>query len=377
VISAVATLAAIAAAVHPASGGLTAVLGSKPMRWAGTRSYALYLWHWPIFMVTRPGLDVDFDGLDLLLGRLALAAVAAELSFRFVEQPFRRGFRQRIRTSFRRFPVRTRVVSFGGGFAAIALAVTAFQAHPAAKPSYMATGGFHGVVGLPTATLTPFPTSTATPTPTPTFTPTATATPTTAPTFEPTEAPVTPTEAPPTPTAVPTEPPPPPTPPPPTQPPPEVPPPTGAAIYAVGDSVLVGAAPYLGVCGPVEVNAEVGRHVSGVIAVVRALHDSGQMPEVLIVHTGNNGPLTPGQAEEIVQLAGDARVVFVTVRVGRPWESTTNASAWGAAANHANVNIADWYGASEGRPDLFISDGIHLRPEGGQLFAAVVAAAIP
>jgi len=359
---ATATLAAIATVVHPAGNWLARGLGSAPMRWAGTRSYGLYLWHWPIFMVTRPGLDVPFDGADLLLVRLVLSAFAAEVSYRVVERPFRSGFRRALRKSMHHAPYRTRLASFGTGFAAIALFFGAASAHPAETPEYLHGGGFHGVVGLPTATPSPDPT--LTPTPTPTGQPTSTPQPDPTPT---TEAPA----------PAPTEPPPPPPPPKPTQAPPQVPPPTGARIYAVGDSVLMGAAPYLGVAGPVEVNAEVGRQVPGAIAVVRWLRDTGRLPEVLVIHTGNNGPLTPGHVDQIMELAGEAKVVFVTVRVGRSWESTTNASIWDAANRYPNARVADWHGATEGREELFHSDGIHVGAEGGQLFAAVVAAAIP
>ncbi len=80
----------IAMATHPASpfGGW---LGTQPWRYVGQRSYGLYLWHWPIFMVTRPQLDVPLDGIPLLVLRLALTFGIAELSFRFVEMPIRHG----------------------------------------------------------------------------------------------------------------------------------------------------------------------------------------------------------------------------------------------------------------------------------------------
>ncbi|HLB78555.1 MAG TPA: acyltransferase family protein, partial [Candidatus Dormibacteraeota bacterium] len=69
-------------------------LGWTPLRWVGLRSYSLYLWHWPIFVFTRPQLDVPFTkGGDLLL-RIALTFAAAEASYRWVEQPIRaRGLR--------------------------------------------------------------------------------------------------------------------------------------------------------------------------------------------------------------------------------------------------------------------------------------------
>jgi peptidoglycan/LPS O-acetylase OafA/YrhL len=52
-----ATLLVIAAVVHPAS-DVGPILGIRPLRWVGLRSYGIYLWHYPIFCVTRPGLDV-------------------------------------------------------------------------------------------------------------------------------------------------------------------------------------------------------------------------------------------------------------------------------------------------------------------------------
>ena len=66
-------------------------LDTQPMRWIGERSYGIYLWHWPIFMVLRPGVDLDLDGWPVQVLRFALTFAAAELSYRFVEMPIRRG----------------------------------------------------------------------------------------------------------------------------------------------------------------------------------------------------------------------------------------------------------------------------------------------
>ena len=80
----------IAMASHPGS-PLGGWMGTQPWRYVGQRSYGLYLWHWPIFMLTRPNLDMPLDGLPLLAFRLALTFGIAELSFRFLEMPIRRG----------------------------------------------------------------------------------------------------------------------------------------------------------------------------------------------------------------------------------------------------------------------------------------------
>lgn len=85
------TLLLIAAISHPQARILPRLLGILPLRWLGTRSYGIYLWHWPIFMVTRPYMDVPFDGWQLLALRMGIVLILADLSYRIVEMPIRRG----------------------------------------------------------------------------------------------------------------------------------------------------------------------------------------------------------------------------------------------------------------------------------------------
>ncbi len=80
-----------AASVHRKGRVLQAVLGCSVLRWIGLRSYGIYLWHWPVFMLTRPQLDTTLDGLPLLALRFGLTLILAELSYRIVETPIRSG----------------------------------------------------------------------------------------------------------------------------------------------------------------------------------------------------------------------------------------------------------------------------------------------
>jgi CubicO group peptidase (beta-lactamase class C family)/peptidoglycan/LPS O-acetylase OafA/YrhL len=90
-LTALVTAVAIAAAVHPAARLLPWLLELQPMRWIGLRSYSLYLWHWPIFMLSRPGVDLPAEGWVVQLGRFALTVLLAALSYSLVELPIRRG----------------------------------------------------------------------------------------------------------------------------------------------------------------------------------------------------------------------------------------------------------------------------------------------
>jgi peptidoglycan/LPS O-acetylase OafA/YrhL len=85
---ALATALLLAALAHPAArlGGL---LGQAPLLWLGLRSYSFYLWHYPVLMLTRPGVDVSLPRGVLIPLQLLLVLGLADLSYRFVELPFR------------------------------------------------------------------------------------------------------------------------------------------------------------------------------------------------------------------------------------------------------------------------------------------------
>jgi peptidoglycan/LPS O-acetylase OafA/YrhL len=86
---ALASVLAVAALAHPAS-RLGPIVGCKPMRWIGQRSYGIYLWTLPIVVLTTPE---GAQGADLLRAILQVTAImaVAELSWRYVEDPIRHG----------------------------------------------------------------------------------------------------------------------------------------------------------------------------------------------------------------------------------------------------------------------------------------------
>ncbi len=121
-----ATVAVVAVAAHPAT-RVGQLLGWKPLRWVGVRSYAIYLWHEPIIVLTTPASS---HGPNLLRAAAQVAASVgvAALSWRYVEDPIRHGalarFWDRLRSSgWRawRLPVPARV-ALAGSLVAVVLA---------------------------------------------------------------------------------------------------------------------------------------------------------------------------------------------------------------------------------------------------------------
>ncbi|HEY5052205.1 MAG TPA: acyltransferase, partial [Solirubrobacterales bacterium] len=80
---AIVTAILLAVLAHPAA-RLGKLIGQPPMLWLGLRSYSFYLWHWPVLVLTRPGIDVDLPRGVLIPLQLGLVLVLADLSYRFV-----------------------------------------------------------------------------------------------------------------------------------------------------------------------------------------------------------------------------------------------------------------------------------------------------
>jgi peptidoglycan/LPS O-acetylase OafA/YrhL len=89
VVLSLATVMVLMPLAHPAC-KLGNIVGCKPLRWIGVRSYGIYLWQTPVIVLTSPQ---HHHGQDLLRDILQVAAILiiASLSWKFVEEPIRHG----------------------------------------------------------------------------------------------------------------------------------------------------------------------------------------------------------------------------------------------------------------------------------------------
>jgi peptidoglycan/LPS O-acetylase OafA/YrhL len=366
-----ATTATIMAVVHPHTLIGARLLGSAPLRWIGVRSYGIYLWHWPVFMVTRPKIDVPFDGWPLLALRLAATAILADLSYRYIETPIRRGALTRAWRTLREAqgPLRRRLrLQWAGALVPILascalLGVAVAQAEPPKKPSYLASmKSVHTAEGHKIKGETQGANKTD-------------GSATDADSIASNEG---------------------------TQ--EENPGDTGAApmaggtakktldsertapseftgsVSAIGDSVMLGA--IRGLQKDIQrltvIDAQVGLQVYTATDILKSRRASGQLGDVVVVHLGNNGTFTKGEFDQIMRiLSGVDKVVFVNVSVPRPWEEPNNQVIAEGVARYPNTVLVDWHSASADRPELFYKDGYHLSPEGQQIYADLISAHLP
>lgn len=327
-------------AAHPAS-RTGRWLSVRPLRWLGTRSYSVYLWHWPVIVLTGAQGAFPLPEPAALVVRLGATAVLAEASYRWVERPWRTGAAQRaIRARLAR-SVRARrqlIAASGGSLAALVL-VAALVPGPAPfsrrtrslAASEPVTAGSAAVASRSD----PYPPGAA--------------------------ARIARLRARLLPSSL------------------LAPPPARHGILAIGDSVLLAAEPALQATfgARITVDAAVGRQVYTGLDRLAEYRAAGRLDtvEALVVDLGSNGVFTRSDLAELETLAaGVPRVVLVNVRVPDPWGRLSNQTI-DSVAHRPGYRVVDWWRASEDKALLY-PDGVHPDPAGAAVYARMLQAAL-
>ena len=147
-----------------------------------------------------------------------------------------------------------------------------------------------------------------------------------------------------------------------------------AQVTAIGESVLLAARRGLQASiDGIEIDAAIGRQTKDIIAVARQRRDEGRLADQVIVQVGNNGPITSGQFDDLMEaLRGVERVIVVNVRVPRPWEGPNNDVLAEGVKRTPNAVLADWNKASSSHPEVFADDGVHFAPRGERAFVELI-----
>jgi hypothetical protein len=304
-----ATVLVIAAVTHQyAMAGR--LLGHPFLKWVGTRSYGLYLYHWPIFQIIRKQAQIPLTLAQFVVA-MAITVVITELSYRFIETPIRSGQLHAMLQSLRRNRA-TMVASVSVvalvGLAACSMIVAEPQCVGAVQCSLQNNN--------PDDTL-----------PTPATDPVVVPDDSTGSTAGTT-------------TTVPKEP---------------------EPNVAIGESVMVGAKPQLEAAGVV-VNAKENRGADGVRNALIQLRDEGTIGTgtTIVIQVGTNGPVSDGQFDAIMaEVPADAAgVVFMTVAADVEWVPGNNERINTLPDRYGNVRVLDW--ATQSQSIELCPDGAHI-----------------
>lgn len=330
---ALASLLLIAVATRP--GPLASVLSWRPLRYLGTRSYSIYLWHWPVVCFTRP-VDLGFVpdsgvGWWVSLGLRVLLTIAfSELSYRFVEVPVRRyGWRATVAWLGRRHLKMAAAVT-------MALTLTSVGAIAVAQPDKTIEEAIQAETPDEDYDVNVAPSARPG-----TSRPSGAGRPTTA--GRPASLPTSTKEM---------------------------------TVAYYGDSFAVGAAPGLRkVFKSVDVHAGVSRQSPQVFAHMRSnVHTRS---DVVVLHTGNNGVVSEAGLRQVLQAyAASSRVIVVLPRTPRPWTAEARdvmVRVCGTPGRPLlpHVRVADWYGVSDGHRE-YLQDGVHPTRQGIAAYTRIV-----
>jgi hypothetical protein len=148
---------------------------------------------------------------------------------------------------------------------------------------------------------------------------------------------------------------------------------TTGGLWVTGDSVILGIRSTLGENHPIALmNARIGRQAPELLDVM--VHDKAQVAgSTVVFDLGNNNALTREQVVAIFDVVKDQpKIIVVNTAVPRPWREGNNALLADVARNYSRVTIVDWNSISQGHPEYFAPDGVHLVPTGVAVYVAEI-----
>ena len=291
--------------VHPAS-RFAPILQYPVLIWIGERSYAMYLWHWIIFQVTRPSVDLAGNMWALYSLRILIVFALADISYRYVEIPIRRGA---IKHWLKGLKYRTKKERTSQTRAFALLFTLVFLCASIVSVRAISLGNQQRAAiekAIPTEEITISEESTD-------------------------------------------------------------------GIWLTGDSVILGIRSVLGEQKPISlVNARIGRQAPELLKVIKV--DITQVESSPIVfNLGNNGVLLKSDVEAIFnEIKNQPKVIVVNTAVPRPWREANNALLSEVASQYPRVQIIDWNSISNGHPEYFAPDGVHLVPTGVSVYVTEI-----
>ncbi|WP_240159714.1 acyltransferase family protein [Paenibacillus aceris] len=333
----------IAVLAHPLS-RLARLMGCSPLRWIGVRSYSLYIWHYPIIILSSPTVDNSSSILRMIV-QFGVSLLLAALSWKYIEEPIRNGLLGKLWRKLSMNPKLTyqRLLSIIAVSPLIFLTLScnnyadsSVSAKPTSETTVQNTKDQSSASSQSKNEETIVPTT------------------------PPAAVPITPNSANQTnhdQTAKEE---------------------SGKGFTAIGDSVILDAAPFLEKNLPgIVIDGKVGRQMVQAQEVVNQLKANGKLGNCVIIELGTNGAFNSEELRTLLSSLSEVQQIFlVNTRVPRKWQDTVNSALKEVAAEYRNATLIDWYSASQGKENFFTKDGVHLQQEGAKFYADLVTKAM-
>lgn len=149
----------------------------------------------------------------------------------------------------------------------------------------------------------------------------------------------------------------------------------GTAPLAIGDSVMLGAAPALSQKG-FEVDARCARQPSEGLGILRQRRRRNTLPEIVVIALGTNIAISSRDIGRMLRAVGHRRTVML-VTPFRSWHPFHTQPMRRVARHHPRrVKLIDWSARATGNRQWFWSDGTHLRPTGVEVYSHMLKRAV-
>lgn len=137
------------------------------------------------------------------------------------------------------------------------------------------------------------------------------------------------------------------------------------SVVVMGDSLTVDIGEKFQELYPgAVIDGKIGRQLYVAVEEAKSYSKYNNENSAIIFQLGTNGPFTESQIEDLVKVFDKADIYFVNIKVPRAWEKTVNAALKQAQEKYPNVNIIDWYSVANSSKDLFEPDRVHLNKNG-------------
>lgn len=330
----------IGVVAHPSS-TLGKLLSGPVLRWVGLRSYGIYLWHYPILLITKNWLyGTDYFGW-LPLIQIVLIGIFSELSWRLIEDPIRKGAIKRWMADVREkkwtvssFFKRRWFSSVIMGLLSVVVITGIIIA-----PSYRHVDDSK-VEAVQTVTLAEEPEETKEEEPVETV-------------EQPEEKIEVDEEA--VKEAV-----------------------RQQHVTIIGDSVVIGATDALREIFPaLTIDARIGRQMYSAPSVMDQLIAQGAVGQHVVITLGTNGRFNESDLQSTIEKVGtDRKIYLVNTRMPDSWQDRVNGMLRAIAEKYDHVTLIDWYTHSGPHPEFFEPDQTHLNREGAASYARLILRAL-